>query len=244
MPSTRRFIALGAVLAVAASGSALAETMSDHHAMGPGQTQEMMRSGQHPMGSSDMQRMMRQHHPSETMPMGAQPGMAKSAYAGQDSRNIKALSEDDIASLQNGDGMGMAKAAELNGYPGPRHVLAFAKELRLTDAQADQTNAVHDRMSTAARPLGAELIDRERLLDQLFAKGEITPERLTAETSSISDIQGRLRAVHLSAHLETRAILTPEQVALYDKLRGYTATGTSSTIIPTSTRDSSLHGHF
>jgi len=83
-------------------------------------------------------------------------------------------------------------------------------------------------MSAAARPLGAELIERERLLDQLFAKGEITPERLTAETAAISDIQGRLRAVHLAAHLHTRVILTPEQVAQYDKLRGYTETGTSS----------------
>ena len=114
----------------------------------------------------------------------------------------------------------MAKAAELNGYPGPRQVLALAKELRLTEAQAYQTNAFRDRMSAAARPLGAELIDRERLLDQLFATGEITPERLTAETTAIGDIQGRLRAVHLAAHLETRAILTPEQVAQYNQTPG------------------------
>ena len=108
----------------------------------------------------------------------------ESPYAGQQSRSIKALSEGDIAALQNGDGMGMAKAAELNGYPGPRHVLALAAELHLTEAQANQTNALYDRMSAAARPLGAELIERERLLDQLFAKGEITPERLTAETAA------------------------------------------------------------
>ena len=153
---------------------------------------------------------------------------AASAYAGQQARPIKALSEDDIASLRNGDGMGFAKAAELNSYPGPRHVLALARELRLTDTQAGQVTAIRDRMSASARPLGAELIDRERLLDQLFARGEITSERLTAETAGISDIQGRLRTVHLAAHLETRAILTPEQVAQYDKLRGYTETGTSN----------------
>src|SRR5438105_2617716 len=91
-----------------------------------------------------------------------------SAYAGQQARPIKALSEDDIASLRNGDGMGFAKAAELNSYPGPRHVLALARELRLTDTQVGQVTAIHDRMSAAARPLGAELIDRERLLDRLF----------------------------------------------------------------------------
>src|SRR5438876_9088840 len=162
--------------------------------------------------------MMCRHHPQHAMPMGAHAGIAESPYAGQQSRSIKALSEGDIAALQNGDGMGMAKAAELNGYPGPRHVLALAAELHSTEAQANQTNALYDRMSAAARPLGAELIERERLLDQLFAKGEITPERLTAETAAISDIQGRLRAVHLAAHLQTRVILTPEQVAQYDKL--------------------------
>jgi len=148
-----------------------------------------------------------------------------SAYAGQATRPIKALSENDIASLRNGDGMGLAKAAELNGYPGPRHVLALARELRLTDAQAGQVTAIHDRMSASARPLGAELIDREGLLDQLFAKAEITPERLTAEVAAIGEIQGRLRAVHLAAHLETRAIMKAEQIAEYDRLRGYASAG-------------------
>src|SRR5690349_61947 len=137
MTSTHRRVALGAVLAVAASGIALAETMPDHHAMGPGQTHEMMQSCQHHMGSSDMQGMMRQHHPQHAMPMGAHAGIAESPYAGQQSRSVKALAEEDIAALQNGDGMGMAKAAELNGYPGPRHVLALVTELRLTEAQAN-----------------------------------------------------------------------------------------------------------
>jgi Spy/CpxP family protein refolding chaperone len=152
---------------------------------------------------------------------------AKSPYASQQSRTIKALSDEDIAALQNGDGMGMAKAAELNGYPGPRHVLALARELRLTETQTARVSAIHDRMSAAARPLGAELIERERALDQLFAKGEITPERLTEETAAIGEIQARLRAVHLAAHLATQAILMADQIALYDKLRGYAVTGAS-----------------
>lgn len=40
---------------------------------------------------------------------------------------------------------------------------------------------------------------------------------------------------HLAAHLETRAILIPEQVALYDKLRGYTRRARQATITPAST---------
>lgn len=229
MSAICRLIVLATVLAIATSGIAFAETTSDHNASRPGQAQEMTRRcGEVAVGSPEMQQMMHQRHSQHAMPMGTHAGLAESPYAGQQSRSIKALSEDDIAALQNGDGMGTAKAAELNSYPGPRHVLSLAKELRLTEGQADQMTALRDRMSAAARPLGAALIDRERSLDQLFAKGEITPERLTAETEAIGDVQGRLRAVHLAAHLETRAILTSEQVALYDKLRGYTPTRTSS----------------
>jgi Spy/CpxP family protein refolding chaperone len=142
-------------------------------------------------------------------------------YAGQEARSIKALSEEDIAALRKGEGMGLAKAAELNGYPGPAHVRALAKQLRLSEDQLAQITAIFDRMSAAAKSLGAEMIDREQALDQLFAKGEITPERLATATTAIGELNGRLRAVHLAAHLETRALLEPQQLALYQQLRGY-----------------------
>jgi len=142
-------------------------------------------------------------------------------YAGQQTRQIKALSDDDIAALLKGDGMGFAKAAELNGYPGPKHVLDLAGQLKLTEAQRQQIQAIFVKMSAAAKPLGAQLVARERVLDQLFQKGEITPDRLAAETAGIAELQGRLRDVHLSAHLETKALLTADQIALYEQLRGY-----------------------
>jgi len=142
-------------------------------------------------------------------------------YAGQQARAIKALSDEDIASLQKGEGMGLAKAAELNGYPGPVHVLALAAQLGLTENQHRQVTAIFERMSAAAKPLGAELIAHEQALDQLFAKGEITLDRLTAETAAIGELQGRLRSVHLEAHLETRVLLNPDQIARYQQLRGY-----------------------
>jgi Spy/CpxP family protein refolding chaperone len=144
-----------------------------------------------------------------------------SPYAGQQTRAIKALSPEDIAGLLNGEGIGMAKAAELNGYPGPVHVLELARELGLTADQRQQIQAIFDRMSTAAKPLGAELVEREQMLDQAFAKSEITPDRLAAETAAIGELAGRLRLVHLAAHLETRALLNPGQIALYQRLRGY-----------------------
>lgn len=152
----------------------------------------------------------------------AQPATdGKNNYAGQQSRVIKALSADDIEALRNGDGMGLAKAAELNGYPGPQHVMDLADELRLSEAQAKQVVAIHERMSAVARSLGAALIERERSLDLLFAEGKITQERLASETAAIGDIQGRLRAAHLAAHIETRAVLAADQVAQYNRLRGY-----------------------
>jgi hypothetical protein len=147
--------------------------------------------------------------------------MPANPYAGQQSRSIKALSDEDIAALRKGEGMGLAKAAELNGYPGPAHVRALGKQLRLSDDQLCEITAIFDRMSAAAKSEGAEMIDREQALDRLFMKGEITPERLAAETIAIGELNGRLRAVHLAAHLETRALLRPEQLALYQQLRGY-----------------------
>src|SRR5436190_5464577 len=146
-------------------------------------------------------------------------------YAGQQSRAIKALSDDDIAALLKGEGMGMAKAAELNGYPGPAHVLALAAQLKLSDAQRQQVQLVFDRMSANAKSLGAELVDRERMLDRRFAAGEISADRLAQETAAIALLQGKLRSVHLGAHLETRPILTSEQMTAYQRLRGYASPG-------------------
>jgi Spy/CpxP family protein refolding chaperone len=134
---------------------------------------------------------------------------------------IKALSPEDVAALLNAEGMGMAKAAELNGYPGPAHVLTLAKELKLTTAQQQRVQAIYDRMKAEAKPLGAELVERERVLDQLFATGEITSDRLATETLAIGDLQGRLRSVHLAARLDTRRVLNPDQIILYERLRGY-----------------------
>jgi hypothetical protein len=125
-----------------------------------------------------------------------------SPYAGQEARSIKALSDEDVDALRKGEGMGLAKAAELNGYPGPAHVRTLAKQLRISDDQLAQIIAIFDRMSAAAKSLGAEMIEREQALDQLFAKGEITPERLASETPAIGELNGRLRAVHLAAHLK------------------------------------------
>jgi hypothetical protein len=154
--------------------------------------------------------------------LAALPASAEIAgYAGQETRAIKALSGQEVADLLAGRGMGLAKAAELNHYPGPIHVLELRAPLALTVEQERAVEAIFARMQDAARPLGARLVEREAALDRLFAEGRITPERLQDETATIAELQGRLRTVHLAAHLATRVALTPEQVVRYDALRGY-----------------------
>lgn len=143
------------------------------------------------------------------------------SYAGQQAREIKALSPEQVAAYTAGEGMGYARAAELNQYPGPKHVLELAAELKLTEPQAARTREIHSRMRDQAVRLGQAIVEKERTLDRLFADRRITPESLSRATSEIARLEGELRATHLKAHLETRAVLTPAQIAAYDALRGY-----------------------
>jgi Spy/CpxP family protein refolding chaperone len=148
-----------------------------------------------------------------------------SPYAGQQSREIKALSGAEQADLLAGKGMGLAKAAELNGYPGPAHVLELATDLALTAEQRARTQAVWQAMDARAKAIGQQVIDAERELDALFASKQVTRERLAAQLDRIGALQGQLRAVHLEAHLEQVRILTPEQTSRYAALRGYSGGG-------------------
>jgi Spy/CpxP family protein refolding chaperone len=142
-------------------------------------------------------------------------------YAGQEKRAVKALSETELADLLAGRGMGLAKAAELNGYPGPMHVLEHAVALKLTDAQRQAVEAARARMAAAAKALGREIVATEAALDAAFAEKRIDADALKAATDAIAALMGRLRAVHLAAHLETAPLLTPAQLAQYAALRGY-----------------------
>jgi Spy/CpxP family protein refolding chaperone len=154
-------------------------------------------------------------------PTAASMAQSPSPYAGQDRRPIKALSEKEVDDLLEGRGMGLAKAAELNSFPGPLHVLELAAEIGLSDEQRNKTEALHKAMRERAQALGGRIIEAERTLDQTFVAGQIDPTSLQAQVGAIATLQGELRAVHLAAHLAQRALLTSEQVARYDALRGY-----------------------
>lgn len=146
-----------------------------------------------------------------------------SPYAGEQTRQIKALSASEVTSLLGGHGMGFARAAELNSYPGPRHVLDLADELKLTPDQKAGLNRIFETMKAAALPLGRELVARESELDRLFTDRQATTGAVLSLTREIGRLQGELRAVHLNAHVATVAMLHAGQVARYDELRGYTS---------------------
>lgn len=146
---------------------------------------------------------------------GAQP------YAGLQTRPLKALSAEQIADLRAGRGMGLALAAELNGYPGPSHVLELARELDLTAAQCTQVQAQFAAMKAETVPLGEDLLARERDLDHQFAARTITPASLATTMDAIGTAQSRLRTAHLKYHLSMLDLLTPAQVQRYAELRGY-----------------------
>jgi hypothetical protein len=147
--------------------------------------------------------------------------VAQTPYAGMQTRSIKALSDQQIADLRAGRGMGLALAAELNGYPGPSHLLELADKLGLSDAQRNSARKMFEAMKAETIPIGERLIAQEAALDRLFADHVITPEKLRAATAEIGATQAELRAAHLKYHLSTVAMLEPSQIQQYSELRGY-----------------------
>jgi hypothetical protein len=147
----------------------------------------------------------------------------QSPYSGMESRAVKALSDEQIADLEAGRGMGLALAAELNSYPGPVHVLELAETLALTPEQRSRTRELLAGMKAETIPIGRRIIALEGELDLLFAERKITAEALRTMTAQIGAAQGDLRAAHLRYHLETAETLTPIQIERYVELRGYAA---------------------
>ncbi len=154
-----------------------------------------------------------------TLPARAEHGHAP--YAGWEDRVIKALSAEQIDDLQSGRGMGLALAAELNGYPGPRHVLELAEQLDLTTEQEAQAQRLFDAMQAEAITLGEQVIAAEAALDRLFATGTASDASIMAAAVEVGRAQGVLRGHHLRYHVAMRAALSPHQVMRYQQLRGY-----------------------
>jgi len=145
----------------------------------------------------------------------------QSQYAGEEFRSIKSLSAEQIESLKTGKGMGFAKLAELNHYPGPKHVLELADALQLTPSQVAETEDLFKEMQLNAISLGKKLLQAEMNLDHDFSRGTVNTDSLKNTVGDIGSIRAQLRYVHLEAHLRQKGLLTQEQIAKYDEIRGY-----------------------
>ena len=144
-----------------------------------------------------------------------------SKYAGQEKRTIKSLSPDDIAELKRGGGWGLAKAAELNGVPGPAHLLEMKGKIALDDAQVSAITEIFEKMKAKAIKQGERLIALERELESHFQNRTITDAILRSSLDALAQARNELRYIHLATHLKTPEILTDDQITKYNALRGY-----------------------
>lgn len=142
-------------------------------------------------------------------------------YAGQQGSSVRGLTEEEIATLRSGTGMGLARPGEINGYPGPRHVLDLADELGLSDDQRMAIRTLETRVLAETAHLGEQFLERYAALEQAFRDGSITMESLHERTAELGRVEGELRAAHLKYHLLTRPLLSEGQIAHYNRLRGY-----------------------
>lgn len=153
-----------------------------------------------------------------------------SPYAGMEGRDIKSLSDSDLDDLRSGRGWGLALAAELNGVPGPAHLLELQDRIGLSAEQVTAIEAIFAAMQTEAQAAGERLIAAEAAIEAAFRKGDLTPERLRTLIDTAADARADLRFIHLSRHLETPPLLTAEQIVRYNELRGYGAADPCATV--------------
>jgi hypothetical protein len=161
------------------------------------------------------------HHHHQHDASASTPHAAGASYAGEQLRDIKSLSPQEQAAWLEGQGAGLAKAAELNSFPGPMHVLEHARGLGLSAAQENDSRRLMARHKAEVRALGTELVAAERRLDDLFRTRRATAGEVSDLTQRIGALQGRIRAAHLVTHLEQTRMLSAQQIAAYDRLRGY-----------------------
>ncbi len=117
--------------------------------------------------------------------------------------------------------MGLSLPAELNGSPGPLHVLQMRERLGVTADQVSRLEALRDEMSASAKRLGADIVQAEAELDAAFRQKTVDEAFIQNQTARIGTLNGALRSAHLVAHLKTQQVLTPSQIAAYGVARGY-----------------------
>ncbi|MCT9000349.1 hypothetical protein [Chelativorans intermedius] len=159
--------------------------------------------------------------PSNLLAQDHQHSRQTSPYAGFESRKIKSLSGEDIAELKKGAGWSFALPAELNGLPGPSHLLALKDEIGLSAGQVARIEVIYSQMKTEAIAAGDRFIAAEWAIENAFARGQLDTQQLRVLVDNAAAARADLRFVHLSRHLSTPPLLTDNQIKQYNVLRGY-----------------------
>ena len=170
-------------------------------------------------------------------------GASTSPYVDQVSSAVRGLSDSEIQGLRRGEGMGLARSAELNGYPGPRHVLDLAESLALAPNQRVTVEALHARMQAEAIVAGEALLAAHAGLESAFRTGSVTGAELTRLAGEVGRLEGELRAIHLRYHLLTAPVLNEDQRSAYARLRGYTTDQAAPPAAPSQHTPGMQHGH-
>lgn len=126
---------------------------------------------------------------------------------------LSGVSEQEKEMLLKGSGLGAGMIAMMNGYPGPKHVLEMGDELELTAAQRESIGTIYGKVKAESVKLGTELVEKDEALAALFTTGSVSTKDVEKRSREIGELQGRLRAAHLNAHVQTHAELTPAQLA-------------------------------
>ena len=154
-----------------------------------------------------------QHRSGAGSAIAAPPQDAPSAMAHHHS-----CADEERAAIERGEGFGMAGPADRNGYPGPKHALELRKELKLSAEQIAALEKLQAGMTEKAIARGKEMFSAEARLEEMFREGR-TEADLREQSFRMDSLHAELRWVHLSAHLAARALLTPEQVGAYQRIR-------------------------
>src|SRR5712692_5396150 len=150
----------------------------------------------------------------------------RSPYATLPGAGATGLLPQEVEGLTKGEGMALAMAAELNGYPGPRHLLdAAAAGQDLRPDQREALTRLYDGMMAEAKGKGQEILRAEEELAMRFRHSHIDEAGLREILGQIGQLRAGLRLIHLRTHLETGALLTPDQIARYKAVRGYDSGG-------------------
>ncbi len=155
-------------------------------------------------------------------PKGSHHGHGPSAqpYAGLEKRRVSALSEDEVAGILDGKGMGFALPAELNGYPGPMHILELANRFKLSEVQRAGVEVLFAKMKERAREAGRRYVDAETAVGDAF-RARADRATIVRLVEAADHPRAQKRLAHLEAHIDARALLSEDQLKLYAELRGY-----------------------